>query len=403
MSVFSFFLDCHSQGVHFFLFAFVLKRHSHIAMSDIESKLDAYRLQFEHADREVMKKADILAKNENLAILTKSNGKWKLQQQYLEIKEKLTELGFDKFYCVIKTVWGYHKEYRKMDGKKYSVRNKYPDHEYYHTPLLCFLDDPIEPLNTKNYWSDVSYEILTEFSSFKTSATIDDMISMGLMDGDESHPHYSAKSITRMRKYAEKFDEKDQFENWLLILIDKFPSTELAHAILEAKDQKLTTRMMPWIKENGNWIGCDMIIPAVDDFPIDMIRELVASIRKTTYALLGKIIDMAQKRSNDVVLIDILNKPGRISSDDLSIEQRAYMRALLRKIDHPCIEEAYADKIEEIRTLKKQKLIHEIDRDQIQKQGEKLPILDEEIQFDQKKIEELLLTCPVSVREFVNK
>ena len=290
-----------------------------------------------------------------------------------------------------------------MDDKKYRVRNKYPDHEYYHTPLLCLLDDPIEPLTAENYWSDVSYEILTEYSSFIQCCTIDDVISMEVMDGDESHPHYNVKSITRMRKYAEKFGEKNQFENFLLILIDKFPTTTLLHAILEAKDQNLTSRMMPWIKENGCWINCDMIIPAVDDFPIDMIRELVASISKTTWALLGKIIDMAQKRSNDVVLIDILNKPGRIFSDDLSIEQRAYMRALLRKIDHPCIEEAYADEIEEIRKVKKQKLIHEIDRDQIQKHGEKLPKLDEEIQLDQKKIEELLLTCPVSVREFVNK
>ena len=83
------------------------------------------------------------------------------------------------------------------------------------------------------------------------------------------------KSIVSMREHAVKFGEKDQFEKLLLVLIDKFPSIELLLAILDAKDQDLIKRMMPWIKEHTSLIHNDDIIPVVGDFPDDLICELI--------------------------------------------------------------------------------------------------------------------------------
>jgi len=242
-------------------------------MSNIENKVDVPR-SYEQIDYE-LKRRRVMACAMDLSNLSKNHRESELQDQYWAIRGELSKLGFDKFYCVIKTSWRYHEEDTNMDGVMSDVRNNRPDYAYYYTPLLCFLDNNLEPPEVGDCVEgyDLSYEILSGFSPYEINASIDDIMSMRSM---VSHWRLSKnKSIVSMREHAVKFGEKDQFEKLLLVLIDKFPSIELLLAILDAKDQDLIKRMMPWIKEHTSLIHNDDIIPVVGDFPDDLICELI--------------------------------------------------------------------------------------------------------------------------------
>ena len=343
---------------------------------------------------EVMENMVVLPKPENLTILIAADIVKKLHQQYLDVKEQLSKLGFDKFYHVIKTVWN--------DNDRH-------DYEHYYTPLLCFLDNSLESMNVieKNRHAGFSYEISSEFSLFNMNITIGDIMSIKSMNhsqcpsGNKSMNPSGNKSITGMRTYAEKFGEKDQLEKLLLVLIDNFPSIDLVNAILRAKDQVLTKRMMPWISEHGSRIDDWMITPVVEDFPNDMICDLIDCTNGNQGGfLLAMLVDMARRRSNDVVLIHYLKKHETIPPPRLTDEPLAYLRALLKKIDHPDVKEAYTEEIKEIRKIKGKKSKREKYQNQMIKE---LARLDSEIRSYQKKIEELLLSCPADVQALVNE
>ena len=120
-------------------------------------------------------------------------------------------------------------------------------------------------------------------------------------------------------------------------------------------------------------------------------------------SLLKKLINLAMKHSNDVALLHFLNKRKKISSDGLSAEQTTYLRTILKKINHLCVAEAYAEEIIEMRDMKRQKLVYESDRNQIQKQIEKLPKLEEKIRLEREKMDQLFLTYPVSVQQIIKE
>ena len=314
------------------------------------------------------------------------------EERYLTIKKQLTDLGIDTFYCVRKIVWGYHYIVNKY-GLRCTEREDHPTDTYYYTPLLCFLDNAFTPKNrVHEAGDDIFYEILNEFSSVREVVSIKDIISIKQMS-------YSPpiKSIIRMRKHAVKWGEKDQLEKLLLILIDKFSDIYLFRAILQAQDQDLTKRMMPWVIKTHAMIETADIVHVVDVFPNDMIIDLIDHMKPSfSPELLEKFIDRAMKDSDDGVLIHFLNKYEGPFPNDLSIKKSIYLRDLLVKIDHPRDGE-----IEEIRKLKKQKLEHENEWDQIQKQIEKMPKLTEESRLIQERIEQVLLSCPVRVRELI--
>jgi len=363
-------------------------------MSDIETKVAAYRRQLEQAEREEKEELEIRAKNDRENDLN-------AKQQYSIIKKQLGDLGFDTFYCVRKIVWGYHEvNWGTNDGGKIcNERDDHPGIVYCYTPLLCFLDDSFEPrdLRLDVPFCDVSYETLNEFSSIQARVNINDIMSMRLNEIFVDWCLPSEKSITRMRKYAVKFGEEKQLEKLLLLLIKKFPSIHLVHAILKAKDQALIKHTMPWIRQYYPIIKQDDIIPVVDVFPNDMICDLLDHIDQSfSKRLLEKLIDRAIEDSNNLMLIHFLNMYEGPFPNDLSIKKSIYLRDLLVKIDHPRDGE-----IEEIRKLKKQKLEHENEWDQIQKQIEKMPKLTEESRLIQEKIGRVLLSYPARLRELI--
>ena len=309
------------------------------------------------------------------------------EERYSIIKKQLSDLDLDTLYCVRKTVWGYHTEDSFVNDGRIDVRDDHSVSAECYAPLMCFFDDSFEPRATGGnelMW-DVSYEKVNGFSSIQVPVTIKDILSIKKYSTHDPEFRYPpVKSITRMRQYAVKYGEEKQLEKLLLLLIKKFPSIHLVHAILKAKDQALIKHTMPWIRQYYPIIKQDDIIPVVDVFPNDMICDLLDHIDQSfSKRLLEKLIDRAIEDSNNLMLIHFLNMYEGPFPNDLSIKKSIYLRDLLAKIEHPCDGE-----IEEIRKLKKQKLEHENK-------------LNEESRLIQEKIGRVLLSYPARLRELI--
>ena len=247
------------------------------------------------------------------------------KENYLDIKKQLTDLGFDTFYCVKKSLWTYYQ------GKN-GIRDRYHIENYY-TPLLCFIDNTLETVNVyrdadkhheHHVYYDVSYEILTEFSSVPIDITIIHIMSICSDATDHGYDMHK-KSIMRMRDNAVKFGEEDQFKKLMLTLIDKFPCYSLVYAILNDKDQGLCEYMMQWIIQQPSFIKNEDIIPVLNDFPDHLIYDLMDHASNYYGAeFLRKLIDAVTIRSSDTILIYFLKKYDKISSSGLLGDQRTY-------------------------------------------------------------------------------
>ena len=382
-------------------------------MSDTDLSVSDFMVSHEH----VIPKAEIQALSDD------PDHEMKEKQHYLDLKKEFDDkLSMKQLYRVKQSTWEFQEDHiQKKDG----TRNEAPEIHYYYTPLLCLLLRDLDGVKK----IDVSYEVSSEFSSVPMNITIEDMISM-------EWESLKGKSILKLRDYAMKFGESDQFEILLLAMIDKFPNLYLCCSILDLDDPILIRRIMPWIKNNTYSFGESYVAEVIDELPDDIIHDLIDHLKGDfPEMVLSKLIDVAMNHKNNDLLIYFLKKYTKISINDLSIEKLRHLCDILKDIKHPDHEAVYAEEIGRMRSLKKRKMNHENDLTQtkskfdvtwneigdegleaiakalkvhkallrIKEIQKKMSDLEHNINLDQEEIEQFFMSCPASVQDFIMK
>ena len=361
-------------------------------MGDIDSQVKAFRDKLlldkkEKEKREAKRMEEKRLRDESL--------------HYTNLKRDLHNIyGIDSFYCVKKWSYGWHVEkYDDYGNVRNNIERDYkPSAGYLYTPLLCWFDELIEKQELRSD-RDVSYEIMKEFSTVPLSVTIETMTTFRVFDRPDSS---RLKSTLRMREYAKKYGETDEFEKLMKKMIERSKDSVL-EAAKRCKDLFLCMQMM---KIEDIPIDQEWIISIAIDFSDEKAMFIMID-RAVSYdeghmniELFHAFIVRAMKNNDDALLIHYMKKFKDISfgphHHDDDATKIKYVSEILKKIDHPCIHEAYHDEFEKMKTLKRKKRDHDFDLTALQK---KILQLKDMIDTDQNEIDRFLLTCPVCVRE----
>lgn len=130
--------------------------------------------------------------------------------------------------------------------------------------------------------------------------------------------------------------------------------------------------------------------------------------------ILEQLIDMAMRREKNDLLIHYLKKYKCIVPYNIPTEKIKYLCKILKDINHPDLEAAYHEEIEQMTTLKKQKRSYEIGLNQAKMESDQLKrkmtkveddiiSYQEKIYLNQEDIYQLFVSCPVPVQQIVLK